>query len=360
METILTQTVKDWELIICDSYSDDGSWEFFQKFKADPRIRMYQVPREGIFAGWNECLQRATGEYIYIATSDDTAEPTLLAKLLEALQAHQEVDIAVCDFAPIDERGQTVNPKSIMSNQMMFFADWLEKRCIRSGKTEFLLQACFGSTWITMASLLFRRKLVHRIGLFRTDCGAGADIEWGMRAALASDIAYIPEKLSTWRIHEQQASRIEMRKQGAMLSHTQMAIDVIRAVLDDARSGIPESWQDVPNWQAQILNVYQTEYLDSLGVFRGIARRDPRRFVKNCWIALKCEPTFLFSQAVRGFPWSEKYSPDRVAIARHLIRTFAAPWPPVIWSQPNTVESSDITRTSSHYFDTVLCQNHTT
>jgi len=30
METLLAQTVNDWELIICDSHSDGGSWEFFQ------------------------------------------------------------------------------------------------------------------------------------------------------------------------------------------------------------------------------------------------------------------------------------------------------------------------------------------
>src|SRR4051812_32858947 len=98
METLLAQTFTDWEMIICDSYSDDGSWEFFQKFKNDPRVKLHQVPRAGLYAGWNECLRRASGEYINIATSDDTAEPQLLESLLEPLERRRELNLAVCDF----------------------------------------------------------------------------------------------------------------------------------------------------------------------------------------------------------------------------------------------------------------------
>jgi len=40
MESILTQTRTDWELIVCDSYSDDGTWEYLQQFKDDSRVRL--------------------------------------------------------------------------------------------------------------------------------------------------------------------------------------------------------------------------------------------------------------------------------------------------------------------------------
>ena len=85
MQTILAQTLADWELIVCDSFSDDGTWEYFQQFKHDPRVRLYQVPKEGLYAGWNECLRRCRGEYVYIATADDTCKPELLEKMVGAL-----------------------------------------------------------------------------------------------------------------------------------------------------------------------------------------------------------------------------------------------------------------------------------
>ena len=85
MNSILNQTYTDWELIICDSYSEDGTWEYFSRFKGDPRVRMYRVPKEGLYAGWNECLRRARGNYVHIATADDFEEPVFYAELIERL-----------------------------------------------------------------------------------------------------------------------------------------------------------------------------------------------------------------------------------------------------------------------------------
>jgi hypothetical protein len=86
MASILSQTLTDWELIVCDSFSDDGTWEYLQQFKDDPRVRLYQVPKEGLYAGWNECLRRCRGEYVYMATADDTCEASLLEKMVGALE----------------------------------------------------------------------------------------------------------------------------------------------------------------------------------------------------------------------------------------------------------------------------------
>jgi len=92
MASILCQTLTDWELIVCDSYSDDGTWEYFRQFKDDPRVRLYQVPKEGLYAGWNECLRRCRGEYVYIATADDTMAPECLERMVAALEAAKTLD----------------------------------------------------------------------------------------------------------------------------------------------------------------------------------------------------------------------------------------------------------------------------
>ncbi|MCX7914760.1 MAG: glycosyltransferase family 2 protein, partial [Verrucomicrobiae bacterium] len=125
MESILAQTLTDWELIICDSYSDDGSWEFFQKFADDPRVRLYQVPRAGLYAGWNECLRRVRGRYVYIATSDDTCEPQLLERLVGVLEQHPDVAMASCNFRFIDEAGKSVAGEQ--PNGAAIYGDWLQR-----------------------------------------------------------------------------------------------------------------------------------------------------------------------------------------------------------------------------------------
>ena len=73
LATIFFQTLEDWELVVCDNLSEDGAWEYFTEQAArEPRLRIQQMPREGLYANWNNCIRLARGEFVYIATSEDT------------------------------------------------------------------------------------------------------------------------------------------------------------------------------------------------------------------------------------------------------------------------------------------------
>ena len=323
METILAQTVTDWELIICDSYSADGSWEFFQKFNGDPRIRMYQVPREGIYAGWNECLRRTTGKYVYIATSDDTMSEKCLESLITLLERYPDIDIARCRYELIDHNS---NP---LENQRKpwdsFFGVWNDIPSICNGKTEFLLHAAFSTNiWISITTILFRRRLLERTGLFRTDLGSCADAEWALRACLTSDIAYEPEKYATWRVYSGQAT--------GQTSSRMMARFVLKSlenVLNDSQAGIPPQWKTVDRWREQLLKGSRLEYLDAFNLYRAEAKRHPMQFLSDVWQALRVEPQWLLSQALRGFSRPLECQVDHRGIARELISLFESAWPPI-------------------------------
>ena len=357
MQTILAQTLTDWELIVCDSYSDDGTWEYFQQFKNDPRIRRHQVPKAGLYAGWNECLRRATGEYIYIATADDTCTPELLEKMVGGLtrtsnggpqeeggrmavgrgqgllsREHatndrgqlvadsRPIDIAVCDFETIDEGDRPID-HSDARGPRKFYGEWMAQSHIRDGRTEFLLHTCLGNIWWTMTAVVFRRSLLKKIGLFRTDRGSRADEEWDMRAELASDIVYVPEKLSTWRVHAAQAT-------ARPFLNPRTILDSLEAVLDDETSGVPAEWMRVLEWRDEIIRVCRADYINHFALYGHIAKESPARFVRGVFHALTKEPGFLLRQTMRGFKWDPALSPDPVAVANRLIRLFNCRWPP--------------------------------
>ena len=320
MDTILSQVATDWELIVCDSYSDDGSWELLQSFKNDPRIRLFQVAREGLYAGWNECLRRAKGEFVYIATADDTIIPQGLDRLRTVLLENPNTAVAVCNFQVIDEAGKCV-PGPPNPWQDRFYGGWMNEPHVRNGRTEAILHACLGIIWWTVSAVMFRRSLLDRIGLFRTDRGSQADEEWEMRAALAADIAFLPEKLATWRRHPAQAT-------AHLRPYNRTNLDCLEAVLLDDKSGIPVAWKCIPDWEGKITHICRMEYYCSYGLFRGVARKDPRQFIRNVMTALLREPELLIRQASRGFKWSPVYSPDPLATARELIDVFGCEWPP--------------------------------
>ena len=321
IDSLLNQTLTDWDLIICDSFSNDGTWEYLQQYQGDSRFHLFRVPREGLYAGWNECLRRCSGEYIYIATADDTCAPRFLEFMVEGLRrAPVNVQLAVCDLSFIDGSGMTI-PHSTRWLARTFYGDWLLERHIRSGKTEFLIQAALGIVWWSVTAFVFHRTILDRIGLFRIDRGTQADGEWEMRAALASDILYLSQPLATWRVHGDQAT-------ATIPPMCRDTLDSLEAVLNDPCSGIPKEWQEVEGWKSVISHVARTSYLGTLHLYRGNLRRNPQVFLQGVARAFRREPLFLLRQCMNGFSWDPKHSPDPFRQAASLIRIFDCEWPP--------------------------------
>jgi hypothetical protein len=321
MESLLAQAYRRLEIIVCDSYSDDGSWELLQRFRGDPRVQLHQVPRAGLYAGWNECLRRATGDYIYMATSDDFATAEAVERLVEPLESHPDIHLAVCDFESVDEFSR---PISHPRPAVVRFAWEHSTDCVvRSSAAEFLMTAVAGTVWVTMNSVLFRKSLLESVGPFRTDQGALADTDWSLRASLLTDVAIVPEKLVSWRVHENQATskRMSAPELGTLC-------ESLESVLRDPTVEIPASWKEKPDWNGEMTRARRLSYLHALGLYRWEARARPLQFLRQALEALRREPAFLFRKMVGGFSVGEESNPDYVAITKRLFELFEVDWPP--------------------------------
>ena len=237
------------------------------------------------------------------------------------VHSSRPIDVAVCGFDVIDEDGNVQPDHPAARWPKRFYGEWLDVPHVRDGRTEFLLHACLGIVWWTISAVVFRRSLLDRIGLFRTDRGSQADEEWEMRAALASDIVYVPENLATWRVHGEQATA-NLRQ----MNRTNLVC--LESVLRDENSGILAAWKQVGGWQREITRVCRTEYCDSFGLYRSAAREAPGTFLRGIGQAARNEPLFLVQQVLNGFSWSARMSPDPIAAAHALIELFGASWPP--------------------------------
>jgi glycosyltransferase involved in cell wall biosynthesis len=231
LETIFAQTFPDWELIVYDNYSEDGAWEFFQgQARKDPRIRIAQAPRKGMYANWNNCIQAARGQYLYIATSDDTMTPDCLERMVEALERNSDCGLCHCSLEVIDENGRPVPPADAWENweQQKYFGEWVHIPHVRRAPHDGLLHFGLSTIYTSITQLLIRRRVFEQLGLFRTDCQSYADFEWGMRVGLHENVVHIPQKLATWRRHSQQATQnsqiLQMKARGELHRLTHEAL----------------------------------------------------------------------------------------------------------------------------------------
>ncbi|MBR2408352.1 MAG: glycosyltransferase family 2 protein [Lachnospiraceae bacterium] len=96
IESVLTQTMRDFEYIIVDNGSTDRSGDIAEEYaKTDSRIHVLHIPKSNIGTGRNAGLDMARGEYVAFIDDDDTAEPDML-DFLYGLAKEAGADISFC------------------------------------------------------------------------------------------------------------------------------------------------------------------------------------------------------------------------------------------------------------------------
>jgi glycosyltransferase involved in cell wall biosynthesis len=209
MESILRQTFADWELIIVDDYSTDGAWELFQKYaQLDSRIKLFRGPKLGLYPGWNAAIERATGDFVYIATSDDTMSSRCLETLVGLLDKHPSAGLAQCALEIIDEHGAPLPVSQQWENYTLgqYNINFVSQPNFRIAPHDGLIHPFLFTICTSVNQLLVRRKVFETLGLFEGKWGPIGDFEWHMRVALVEDCVFTPEKLATWRVHKNQAT----------------------------------------------------------------------------------------------------------------------------------------------------------
>jgi glycosyltransferase involved in cell wall biosynthesis len=210
-QSIFEQTFQDWELLVYDSYSDDGAWDYIQQLAAkEPRMQVWQGPRQGTPGSWNPCIAKARGTYVYVATSDDTMAPDCLEKMVAALESHPECGLCQCRLEVIDEKSAPLPELRQWSHYSLLGAydeTLIRRKNIRMAPHDGLLHPVLLTIYTSITQLLIRKTVFDRIGLFELRWGSISDFEWGMRAALVENCIYIPDAVATWRIHSGQATQ---------------------------------------------------------------------------------------------------------------------------------------------------------
>jgi len=321
MASIVSQTFDGWELIVCDSHSSDGSWELLSKYGHDRRVRLFRVPQEGVYAGWNACLERARGKYVHIATADDTAAPDFLERLVAILDRQLEVDLAVCQFCFTDANGSEMPPPRRRLDQV--YGKWLDVAHVRTKETELLIHFCLGGIpWTTAGALIFRRTLLKKTGYFRGDMGSRADIVWALRASMHSGTVSLPARMATFRQHREQASRM------AAPGWAEKNLREKERVLDELADRIPTEWRQHGDWRERLLWKARQDYLVDFALNRQVMMTELPRFMAGMARALVKEPRYLLERVRLGFSWNSPEFTDEYDYFWKLIEDWHVDWEP--------------------------------
>lgn len=109
IDSILSQTCSDWELVMCDDGSADDTWAIAEEYRRSDPERFVLLRNEknmGLNHTLNRCLYAARGEYIARMDGDDISVPERFEKQAAFLDAHPEYAIVSTPMIRFDENGE--------------------------------------------------------------------------------------------------------------------------------------------------------------------------------------------------------------------------------------------------------------
>ncbi len=216
--SILSQTFRDFEFILIDDGSTDGSDALLRDIAAkDTRVRLLIRPNKGLTKSLNEGLALCRGEFVARMDADDVSLPQRLEKQVAYLRDHPECVLLGSRVLRIDPYG---SPLDESDNKLTH--EEIDKQLLTEG---------LGFA-ITHPVATFRRDAAEKIGGYREQFTASQDLDMWLRLAEVGRIANLPDVLLKYRSHLKSVRFTKLQEQKRLKT----------TILSDAyaRRGLPQ------------------------------------------------------------------------------------------------------------------------
>lgn len=277
IESVLNQTFQNFELIILDDCSSDNSKMIIESYKDHPKVDHIFCNKRNSgspLKQWQKGIELSTGEYVWIAESDDVADIHFLEKLVSVVERNSSIAMVYSQTYDIDEKGEIIESRIKWTNN---FAEniWEKNFCIK-GKD--FLKYLYKKNVIPNASACLVRKdyiqsaliEINEVNDFRM-CG-----DWFTWLLIANQpsvsIAFVSEHLNYFRdIHQSTRNHNSKKKlvnrlleEAKIFNSAKFEID--KNSLQQKNKSLGSKWIHLFSNQAFSLNFFK------IGKFIGISR----------------------------------------------------------------------------------------
>ena len=185
VDSILAQTFADFEFIIVDDGSDDGTPDIVRQYsRHDLRVALLQQERRGITVALNAGLRAARGQYLARMDADDIAYPHRFERQIQALERDPQLVAVGCWLEHIDPDG-----------------DPLELACWPVSHQQIEEQLLQGRNGLPHPAAMIRLDVLQHIGGYREEFPVAQDKDLWLRLGEAGKLANLPEVLLQYRQH---------------------------------------------------------------------------------------------------------------------------------------------------------------
>jgi glycosyltransferase involved in cell wall biosynthesis len=204
IDSVLNQSYHNFELIILDDLSTDNSREVIESYRNHPKITniVFNAVNSGsTFKQWEKGISLAKGEYVWLAESDDYADPEFLSSVKNVFQANPEVGLVYCgsNLADADNVIIGENIRTVKMNKPSYY--------LNNGHDECINYAFWYPIIPNASAVVFKKDLFANVNESFKEYKICGDWQFWIDVIYDSYIAYLPAKLNYFRQTNTSVSR---------------------------------------------------------------------------------------------------------------------------------------------------------
>jgi glycosyltransferase involved in cell wall biosynthesis len=251
LKSIADQTFTDYEVLLLDDASPDGSLSVLEAFAADRplwSVHPNTVNSGSPFAQWNKAAGLARGRYLWIAESDDFADPQLLERLVAELESDPNLVLAYAQSMLVDSEGQPMHLFDVHYNYVYGTEAqrWVDGYR-NDGRDEVRNFMLLHNVVPNASGALICLETFRAVG--------GADPNWRLngdwmtyiRLLEQGGIAFIPEVLNYFRVHPETA-RQKANETGDVYRELLALVDYIATHHHPQPDRLRRAYRNVAAW----------------------------------------------------------------------------------------------------------------